>query len=86
MRKAHIGAALFLSGLLMMIGKAGACDLGAGLWEIIPGVLAGLAMMAVGAYGLWLCDLRGEEARGHEQAAGAARGSAAKGQGARAGR
>ena len=60
--QAHISAALFLSGLLLMIGKAGACDLGAGLCEIIPGVLAGLAMMAVGAYGLWLEDIKKEAA------------------------
>ena len=61
----HICAGLFLTGLLLMIGKAGACDLGAGLWEVIPGVLAGMALMAAGAYGLRLEDMRksAEQAR-----------------------
>ena len=62
MRKAHIGAALFLSGLLLMIGKAGASDLGAPLAETVPGALLGLAMMAAGAYGLWLEDIKKEAA------------------------
>ena len=54
----HICAALFLSGLLLMIGKAGACDLGAGLCEVMPGTLLGLGMMAAGVYGLWLVDIK----------------------------
>lgn len=74
MRKVHICAGLFLGGLLLMIGKAGACDLGAPLAETVPGALLGLAMMAAGAYGLWLADLQREEGKRHEQAAAAARG------------
>lgn len=62
MRKVHICAGLFLSGLVLIIGKAGASDLGAGLGETIPGALLGLAMMAVGAYGLWLEDIKKEAA------------------------
>ena len=54
----HISAGLFWAGLVLVIGKAGACDLGAGLCEVMPGVLAGMAMMAAGAYGLWLVDTK----------------------------
>ena len=54
----HISAGLFWAGLVLMIGKAGACDLGAGLCEVMPGTLLGLGMMAAGAYGLWLVDMR----------------------------
>ena len=62
MRKVHICAGLFLSGLLLMIGKAGACDLGAGPLEAIPGVLVGIVLMVAGTYGLWLEDIKKEAA------------------------
>lgn len=62
MRKTHIFAALFIAGLLLMTGKAGASDLGAPLAETVPGVLLGLAIMAAGAYGLWLEDIKKEAA------------------------
>ena len=61
----HICAGLFLAGLLLMVGKAGASDLGAPLAETVPGALLGLTMMAAGAYGLRAEDMRksAEQAR-----------------------
>ena len=58
--KGKICAGLFIAGLLLMIGKAGASDLGAPLAETVPGALLGLAMMAAGAYGLRAEDRRRE--------------------------
>lgn len=62
MRKTHISAALFFSGLALVIGQAGASDIGISLASVITGVLVGLAMMIAGAYGLWLEDIKKEAA------------------------
>lgn len=63
MRKVHISAGLFWAGLVLLIGKAGASDIGAPLVETIPGVLLGIGIMAAGAYGLWLADIKKEPPR-----------------------
>ena len=61
-RQANISATLFLSGLALVIGQAGASDIGISLASVITGVLVGLAMMIAGAYGLWLEDIKKEAA------------------------
>lgn len=62
MRKVHIYSTLFLTGLLLITGQAGASDIGISLASVITGVLVGLAMMIAGAYGLWLEDIKKEAA------------------------
>lgn len=60
--QAHICAALFLSGLALVIGQAGASDIGISLVSVITGVLIGIVLMIAGAYGLWLEDIKKEAA------------------------
>lgn len=60
--QAHISTALFLSGLALVIGKAGASDIGTSLVSVITGVLIGIVLMIAGAYGLWLADIKKEAA------------------------
>ena len=62
MRKTHISAALFFSGLALVIGQAGASDIGISLVSVITGVLIGIVLMIAGAYGLWLEDVKKEAA------------------------
>ena len=84
--KVYIFSFMFVFGLFFVICKAGASDLGASLLNTVPGALIGILIMIIGAYGLWIEDLKQKGDEDNEQAAGAARGSAAKGQSARTGR
>ena len=61
-RQANISATLFLSGLALVIGQAGASDIGISLASVITGVLIGIVLMVAGAYGLWLEDIKKEAA------------------------
>lgn len=58
--KVGICAGLILGGFMLMVGKAGACDLGAPLADAVPGMLLGIGMMAGGVYGLRMEDRRRE--------------------------
>lgn len=62
MRKVHIYSTLFLTGLLLITGQAGASDIGISLASVITGVLIGIVLMIAGAYGLWLEDIKKEAA------------------------